>query len=119
MMTLVAMSRDLIIRKQYTNAEEVLREGVDYWENSRPGDWIHAAAQSHLGLAFLRQGKYSEAEEPLLKGYAGLKRHEEDMPPGATPWLVQAGQAITNLYGRMGRTNDLENWKKSHAGKQP
>ena len=119
MLTLVAMGRDLIIRREYTNAEHVLREGVESWDNSRPGDWIHAAAQSHLGLALSRQGKYSEAEEPLLRGYAGLKKHEKDMPPAATPWLRQAGQAITNLYGRWGRTNDLEIWRKKLIGQQP
>jgi len=118
MMTLVSSSRDMLNRNDCTNAEQLLRQGLDSWDN-RPGAWLHAAVESHLGLVLLKQGKYSDAEEPLLKSYSEFKRHAAEIPPGARQWMTEAGQAITNLYGRLGETNKLEIWRKKLAEQHP
>jgi len=79
----------------------------------KPDAWIASAAQTHLGLALLKQKKYVEAEPFLLQGYTGLRDQETNIPPAAKPWLNEAGTLLVTLYRNWGKTNEMIKWKQN------
>jgi serine/threonine protein kinase/tetratricopeptide (TPR) repeat protein len=112
LMTVVAFGRDCLNRKDYTNAEHILRQGLESSQKKQPDEWITSAAQTHLGTALFRQKKYADAEPFLLQGYVGLKEQEAYIPSEARPWLDQSGNMLVSLYRDWGKTNEMANWQQ-------
>ena len=93
-------------------AEPVLREAVVILQKRQPDDWSRFRAQSLLGLAFLGQKKYVEAEPLLVEGYEGLKRHEAEIPPlFARHRVREALERVIRLYETLGQNEKAAQWR--------
>jgi tetratricopeptide (TPR) repeat protein len=95
----------LLITREFAKAEPYLR---DCWKHSDKVDsghglGEHAFSELRLGICFLAQGKFGEAEPLLLAAYHGLKPRGENMRPlekAELGWLI--GQ-LKNLRDEEGR----------------
>ncbi|HUR29082.1 MAG TPA: tetratricopeptide repeat protein, partial [Planctomycetota bacterium] len=93
---------------QAAKAEVVWRELLDLRTETLPaGDWLIANARSRLGGSLLAQGKFSEAESPLVEGCRGLS---ESGITWIEPYdrLREALERVVSLY---------EKWNESEPGK--
>jgi eukaryotic-like serine/threonine-protein kinase len=63
----------------------------------------------------LGQQKYAEAERLLVDGYVGLKQRAGQLPPGAKPYLPEAGDRLVQFYDAWGEPDQAEDWRKKLA----
>jgi serine/threonine protein kinase len=70
----------LLLRNQWAEAEPLLRESLGIREKLHPDDWRTFSTRSALGRALLGQGKRTEAEPLIVKGYNGLKERKGSIP---------------------------------------
>src|SRR5260370_375444 len=75
----------LLGQGEFAEAESFLRFYLAVAETKLPDGWRRSAAVSALGACLLGQKNYAEAEPMLLKGYAGLQRSKEKIPPTFRP----------------------------------
>ena len=73
----------------------------------------HLDTKSLLGEALLAGRKYTEAEQLLLTGYDGMKRHGLDRP-GAAP-TGPALKRIVNMYAALGKEDEAMRWRKNRS----
>jgi hypothetical protein len=97
---------------QYAKAEAVLREMLAAREAFRPAAWTTANTRAQLGDVLYRQQKYAEAEPLLLAGYAGLKQHEEGVPPPTRGVAFRGVTArLVLLYEATGKPAEAAKWR--------
>jgi serine/threonine protein kinase len=118
------LSLMLLRQSKFADAEPILREVVALRARARPDDWETFDARSMLGEALSGQKKYEEAEQLLVAGYEGLKRHAKSVP-AAGSWLFDdALQRLVRHYEALGRKDEAAKWQKEldailSARKQP
>jgi hypothetical protein len=106
-------------------AESILRECLAIREQSKPDAWTTFNTKSMLGGALLHQGKkllsgspeaatekFSESEQLLLDGYAGMKSREARMPSDAKPRLQEAVERLVDLYEVWNKPVELSKWRQ-------
>jgi hypothetical protein len=76
---------------------------------------------SALGACLLGQKKYAEAEPLLLKGYEGLRQHEERIPASfRRTRLTEALGRLVQLYDEWAKPDEAAKWRKElEAAKAP
>ena len=68
---------------------------------------------SELGGALLGQGRYSEAEPLVVRGYEGIKVGEATIPPPVRfRMLLEAAERVVALYEAWGKPEQAAAWKK-------
>jgi hypothetical protein len=68
---------------------------------------------SALGACLLGQQKYAEAEPLLLRGYRGLRQHEQRIPAAfRQARLTEAAERLVQLYEAWGKPDETTKWRK-------
>jgi serine/threonine protein kinase/tetratricopeptide (TPR) repeat protein len=107
----------LLTQRDFARAESLLRFYVAVAEQKLPDGWRRYDALSALGACLLGQKKYDQAEEPLLKGYAGLRQHDEQIPAAfRQKYLTVAAERLARLYDDTGKPGDASKWHQELAG---
>jgi serine/threonine protein kinase/Tfp pilus assembly protein PilF len=108
----------LLNRKEYLQAEPLLREALAIHEQIMPEDWMTFYVKSLLGEALLGQQRFEEAEPLLLDGYAGVKSRESTMPASNRGLIVSAAKRLVALYAAWGKPEEAEKWLTELAAQQ-
>ena len=108
---LAHISMELIKRKEWTEAEPLLRECLAIRELKEPDDWRTFNTKSLLGGALLGQRKYTEAEPLLLAGYEGMRQREATIPEPGKPRLPEALDRLIDLYTATSKAEDVKKWR--------
>jgi non-specific serine/threonine protein kinase/serine/threonine-protein kinase len=109
--SLVLLSRAYLADRP-EQAEPLLRQALPIFETKTPEDWLTFQTRSLLGRSLQRQKKYAEAEPHLLRGYAGMKAREANIPAPSKQILSQAALWIRELYAASGKKEKAEEWRK-------
>jgi non-specific serine/threonine protein kinase/serine/threonine-protein kinase len=107
---LVELSRELVQQGKSSQAEPLLRECVAIRDKAIPDDWRRFFAMSLLGRALLDQGRYTQAEPPLVAGYDGFKAREAKIPAVSKPLLGDAAAQLVRLYQAWGKPERARSW---------
>ncbi len=102
----------LLERKQWAEAEPLLREALAVRAKKEPNDWRTFATRSMLGGALLGQKKFADAEPLLLAGYEGMKQRERSVPPEARARLTEGAARLVELCEATNRPDDAAKWRK-------
>jgi hypothetical protein len=108
---LVQLGSAHLEKKQWAEAEPLLRECLAIRARQEPGDWKTFSTQSMLGEALLGQKKVAEAEPLLLKGYQGMKERERSIPPQGRDRLTEAVQRLVQFYEETGGKEEAAKWR--------
>jgi serine/threonine protein kinase len=108
------LSRINLRQKKYVAAEAAVREALTILEQDAAdhpfGRYVH---MSLLGGALLGQGKHSEAEPLLLKGYEGLAERESIYGPPRVNWrFTEAIERIVWLYEATNQPEKARVWRE-------
>jgi hypothetical protein len=76
---MLVLDRVLLLRRQYSEAEGLLRQTLASYEKIDPDDWHPYYCQAVLGASLARQKTYAEAEPLLAGGWESIRRHEGDL----------------------------------------
>ncbi len=111
---LLAQAAAVLLRKeQYRPAEEYLSNGLRERELSSPGTLKTAYTSSLLGAALLGQKKYAEAASRLLKGYDGISKAADKVPPGVRQErLIATAERLVQVYDGWDKNDDANEWRK-------
>jgi eukaryotic-like serine/threonine-protein kinase len=113
--TLTSFSELQLREHRYGNAERLLREALNTWEKTRPGDWRRYNAESLLGAALNGQHRYAEADQLLLSGYAGLMLRKDTIPSIEKFRVAETGEWIVQLYRAWGQPEKANAWQAGLA----
>jgi tetratricopeptide (TPR) repeat protein len=108
---LLNLGQVLLELARWSEAEPLLREAVAIRARATPEDWRQYAALSLLGGALLGQGRYAEAESPVVVGYEGMKARESRIPVPDRSYLRAAAERVVHLYEGWGRPEQADAWK--------
>jgi hypothetical protein len=108
---LVDLGQVLLERSRWSEAEPLLREAAAIRERATPDDWRRYDAMSLLGGSLLGQGRYTEAEPPVVDGYEGMKAREGRIGVPDRPRLREAAERVVHLYEGWGRPEPAVAWK--------
>lgn len=103
---------ELLKCKQFSVAEELLRECLAIRNEIQPDAWSTYNVQSMLGEALMRQDKLKEAEPLLIEGYEGLVAVEASIPTEALNRLPEALDRLIQIYTVLQRPDDLMKFQK-------
>jgi tetratricopeptide (TPR) repeat protein/ubiquitin-protein ligase len=109
---LALLGHNLLMQKKYAEAEPFLRGSLTIRERKLPDSWERYDAWSLVGGALLGQKKYVDAEEPLLRGYEGLKRREVTIPPQGKVRVTDALDRLVQLYDAWDKKDKADEWRK-------
>ena len=87
-------------RADHDEAGPLLREALVIVQQTLPGHWFIAQAQSRLGGCLTALGRFDEAEPLLLDGYAGLQAALSDQDERT----VQARAYLAAFYAASGQS---------------
>jgi hypothetical protein len=94
-------------------AESFLRLYLDLAGKKLPDGWRRSARVSALGACLVGQKKYAEAEPLLLKGYEGLRQHEESIPVSLRRTrLTEALERLVQFYDEWDKPDKAAKWRK-------
>jgi serine/threonine protein kinase len=110
---MAVLGLNLLQQKKYADAEPILRQCLAIREKKQPGAWTTFNAQSMLAAALLGQKKYAEAEPLLTKGYHGMKKQEDRIPPQGKMRLVEAAERLVQLHEAAGHKEEAARWRKT------
>ena len=102
-------------KKNFGEAELLLRECLAIREKTQPDVWNTFNAQAMLGGALLGQQKYAEAEPLLLKGYQGMKRREKAITNRNANSLPDALDRLIELYTATSKPGEVKKWRAERA----
>lgn len=109
---LAARGRCLLLQKEWSEAETVLRECLAIREQLTPEDWLQFHAQSMLGGSLNGQGQHEAAEPLVLEGYEGLAARAEDIPALSKIYIREAGERVREVYESWGRPDQAAAWRQ-------
>ena len=113
--TLAQLADVLLAEEKFKEAEPLARECLAIRERRFPANWRTFNARKMLGVAWLGQQKYVEAEPVLLSAYQAFKQREDKMPMSAKPWFKETMLQLTKLYATTERADKLAEWKATLA----
>jgi eukaryotic-like serine/threonine-protein kinase len=108
---LAALGGYLLQQSRWSEAEPLLREAVAIHVKATPDDWKRYDAMSLLGEALVGQGRYAEAEPPVVAGYEGMKARESRIAVPAGSRLRAAATRVVHLYEGWGQPEKAAAWK--------
>jgi hypothetical protein len=106
---------NLLKQRRYAQAEPLLRECLAIHEKKQKVSWEgweRFNAMSLLGGALLGQRKYPAAEPLLLRGYAGMKQREAQIPPPEKRRLTEAVERIMDFYEATRQLEKARAWRE-------
>jgi tetratricopeptide (TPR) repeat protein len=115
---LARISLLLLDRKQWTEAEPLIRECLAIREKALPDAWQTYNSRAQLGAALLGQKKYQDAEPLLLAGFEGMKKRADQIPLPGKPRLKEAAERLVQLYEATNRKDEAARWRKELAAHQ-
>ncbi len=101
----------LLLEEKYPEAEAVLRESLQIYNQQEPTTWERFKISSRLGMALFGQKKYGEAEPLVLEGYQGVK-DGKSRSRGDRDARKAAGERIVQLYAKWGKPDLASVWKR-------
>jgi serine/threonine protein kinase len=108
---LAALGHHLLERSQWSEAEPLFREALTIRAKATPDDWTRYDAMSLLGAALLGQGRYAEAEPPIVNGYEGMKSRDGRIGVPQRSRLLEAAERVISLYEEWERRAQAAAWK--------
>jgi serine/threonine protein kinase len=105
----------LLRQKRYGEAEENLREALQLREAQWPVNWINFDLQSLRGAAALGEGRLSDAEDLLLKGYNGINELRGQILSDKRDHFSQAARRLVELYTAWDKPAKVAEWKHKLA----
>lgn len=105
------LARCLVAQDKGTEAEPLIREALAVWQVSQPDSWWTFNTMTMLGRLLQDRGDVSalaEAEELLVKGFRGMKDRKSSIPPRGQQRLMEAAQALVDLYLTRNDPGDAE-----------
>jgi serine/threonine protein kinase/tetratricopeptide (TPR) repeat protein len=103
----------LLQQRDFVEAESFFRLTLDLAAKQSPEGPHRALAASGLGACLLGQKKYAEAEPLLLRGYQGLRQHEERIPANFPEIrLTEALERLVQLYEEWDKPDEAAKWRK-------
>jgi serine/threonine protein kinase/tetratricopeptide (TPR) repeat protein len=113
---LAFLGHNLLLQRNYTDAEPVLRECWAILEQDKPGMWLTFHVQSELGGALASQRRCVSAEAHLLAGCRGLSELQAHLPsPLGQARLVEAVERLVQLYETWRKPDEAAKWRKELA----
>ncbi len=112
--TLSSVGQALLREGDFVEAESFLRLYLDVAakQQLREG-WQRSSSESALGACLLGQKKYAEAEPLLLKGYEGLRQHEDRIPANRRQILLtEALEQLVQLCEATHKPDEAARWRK-------
>jgi serine/threonine protein kinase/tetratricopeptide (TPR) repeat protein len=108
-----AVGHALLRERDFVEAESFLRVYLELAAKQTSDARDTSAAESALGACLLGQKKYKEAEELLLSGYNGLRKHEDKIPANFRQiQLTEALERLVQLYQAWDRPTEAARWRK-------
>jgi eukaryotic-like serine/threonine-protein kinase len=107
------LAANLLHQRRWLEAEPLVREAVAIWEKATPDAWDRFHAMSLLGESLLGQGRYTEAEGPVVDGYAGLKNREARIPLPMRNCMLGAAIRVVQLHETWNRLDEVAAWRNS------
>ncbi|HVJ82604.1 MAG TPA: tetratricopeptide repeat protein, partial [Planctomycetia bacterium] len=115
---LAALGGALLQRKEWSEAEKVLRECLALRSKFDPDGWTVCNTRSALGGALSGLKRFADAEPLLVQGWEGLKRHEAKLPPTAKNRLPEALDRLVELYEATGKKEEAAKWRKEREAQR-
>jgi eukaryotic-like serine/threonine-protein kinase len=109
--SLAELGEVLLSQKRWLEAEPFLREALTIRTKTMPDTWEHRDAMSLLGADLLGQGRYTEAERPIVEGYDGMKTYESRIPVPYRSRLLAAAMRVVQLYEAWNKPDQAAAWK--------
>jgi serine/threonine protein kinase len=109
--TLLELGWNLLNQRRWSEAELLLRECVAIRDKHAPGDWDRYDAMSVLGASLLGQGRFAEAEQPIVEGFQGMKARESKIGAQDRQRLIGAAERVVHLYENWGKPDTATSWK--------
>jgi eukaryotic-like serine/threonine-protein kinase len=66
---------------------------------------------SQLGGVLAVQGKFTQAESLVARGYEGMKARAAKIPAQGKPRLLEAADRVVRLYEGWGKPEEAAEWK--------
>ena len=105
----------LLVQKQWTEAEPLLRECLAIREKTQPDLWSTFNMKSMLGGALLGQKKFADAQPLLLAGYEGMKQREKTMPPQASTRIPESLDRLIEISTATNKPDEVKKWQAERA----
>jgi tetratricopeptide (TPR) repeat protein len=112
---LSALGTNLMLERNWAEAEPLLRESLAIWDAKRRDTWSRFETQSLLGASLLGQKKYAEAEPLLLSGCEGLEARKATLPVQEQAGLPEAAERIVQLYEAWGQAEKARQWRAKRS----
>lgn len=110
---MIAVGSVLVPQGKYTEAEPLIRQGLDYYLTAQPGAWFTAYARSLLGEVLLETGRLEEAEPLLLDGQRVLAEQADNLPPQfRNQQLREAVGRLVRFYDAQGEPDQADAWRR-------
>src|SRR5262249_60569656 len=108
---LTELGASLLKQNKHAEAERVLRECLPVLQEKQPDTWPTFHTQSLLGESLSGQGKYTEAEPLLVRGYEGMNQREAAIPATFKFCLTEALERLVQLYDSLNKPADAAKWR--------
>lgn len=108
---LITASMLLLKCKQFSAAEEMLNEALQFRQEKEPDVWTTFNTMSLLGEALLGQQKYDAAEAVLIQGFEGMKARINSIPPDGATRIPEAIDRLIALYTALEEEEKIAQWK--------
>jgi tetratricopeptide (TPR) repeat protein len=105
------LSHNLLSQKKFVEAEPFARDCLAIRAKNHPDGWTTFYTRSMLGGALLGQKKYADAEPHLVRGYAGMKQHEAEIPKNSQDRLSEVLDWLVQLYDARGDEAEAARWR--------
>src|SRR5262249_24028220 len=120
---MVSLGRVRLQKRNYVEAEGLLRDALKLYEKIEPDGWERYNCQNLLGATLAAPNRFAdaEAESLLISGYEGMLMREARIAVPDRFNLVEAAERIVKLYEGRSKPAKVSEWKqklatsKSHA----
>jgi tetratricopeptide (TPR) repeat protein len=115
----VSVVNCLIRLNKLPEAESLACELLEALESANPSHWHTAKARCLLGSILYLEGRFADAEPLLALGYQGLTQAKPEVGFDPRPNLIEAASDLLSVYQALGRTNDVDQWRRELANLSP
>jgi serine/threonine protein kinase len=113
--SLTALGVFLVKQQRFQEAEGYFSNALAIQEAVYPGRWATLNTRGWLGLSYLGQRDFTNAEPLLLSSYAGIKEQAGERQLDSKNILGNPIERLVRLYTEWGKPDEAENWKKTLA----